>query len=145
MGSTILIRLQIRGDSPEPVSCAKKLLRQNAGNDCLRCISLIKCSKCGSSNKDDSKFCASCGSTLYAERVKKRDDCFGPSEPEKACFGLPYGGIIIGIVIGLFIVILGIAQLLGQDIGAYIGPFILILIGVLIVAGAIYGMSKRRY
>jgi len=31
------------------------------------------------------------------------------------------------------------------DINKYIGPFILILIGVLIVAGAIYGMSRRRY
>ena len=58
---------------------------------------------------------------------------------------MPYGGILIGIVIGLFIVILGIAQLLNVNISAYIGPFILILIGVLIVAGAIYGMSKRRY
>jgi len=109
------------------------------------CINLIKCPKCGSDNKDDSKFCASCGSALYVERVKRRDDCFGPNEPEKACFGLPYGGIVIGIVIGLFIVILGIAQLLDVNISAYIGPFILILIGVLIVVGAIYGMSRRKY
>ena len=58
---------------------------------------------------------------------------------------MPYGGVIIGIVIGLFIVILGLAQLAGQNISAYIGPFILILIGVLIVVGAIYGLSKRRY
>jgi hypothetical protein len=58
---------------------------------------------------------------------------------------LPYGGLIIGIVIGLFIVILGLAQLYSIDINKYIGPFILILIGVLIVAGAIYGMSRRRY
>ena len=110
-----------------------------------RCISLIKCPKCGSDNKDDSKFCASCGSALYVERVKRRDDCFGPSEPEKACFGLPYGGIIIGIIIGLFIVILGIAQIANLQINQYIGPLILILIGVLIVAGALYGMSKRKY
>ncbi len=130
---------------PEAMSCAKKLLKQNAGNECLRCINLIKCQKCGSNNKDDSRFCASCGSALYAERVKKRDDCFGQSEPEKACFGLPYGGVIIGIIIGLFIVILGLAQLYNLEINQYIGPFILILIGVLIVVGAIYGMSRRKY
>jgi uncharacterized protein YacL len=53
--------------------------------------------------------------------------------------------VIIGIIIGLFIVILGLAQLFGQNVSAYIGPFILILIGILIVAGTIYGMSKRRY
>ena len=58
---------------------------------------------------------------------------------------MPHGGVIIGIVIGLFIVILGLAQLAGQNISTYIGPFILILIGVLIVAGAIYGLSRRRY
>jgi hypothetical protein len=58
---------------------------------------------------------------------------------------LPYGGVIIGIVIGLFIVILGLAMIYNLEINKYIGPFILILIGVLIVAGAIYGMSKRRY
>jgi hypothetical protein len=77
--------------------------------------------------------------------VKRRDDCFGPSEPERACFGLPYGGVIIGIIIGLFIVILGLTQLAGLNISTYIGPFILILIGVLVVAGALYGMSRRRY
>jgi uncharacterized membrane protein YvbJ len=140
----ILIRLEIHATRPE-AALAKKLLRQNVENECLRCINLITCPKCGSSNKDDSRFCASCGSALYVERAKKRDDCFGPNEPEKACFGLPYGGVIIGIVIGLFIVILGLAQLAGQNISAYIGPFILILIGVLIVVGAIYGLSKRRY
>jgi hypothetical protein len=106
---------------------------------------MIKCPKCGSDNKDDSKFCASCGSALYVERVKRRDDCFGPSEPERACFGLPYGGVIIGIIIGLFIVILGLTQLAGLNISTYIGPFILILIGVLVIAGALYGMSRRRY
>jgi len=106
---------------------------------------LVNCSKCGVANRDDAKFCVSCGSMLSAERVKKRDDCFGSSEPEKACFGLPYGGVIVGIVIGLFIVIWGLAQLAGQSVSQYIGPLILIMIGVLIVAGAIYGLSRRRY
>ena len=58
---------------------------------------------------------------------------------------MPYGGVIIGIIIGLFIIILGLAQLAGQNIAAYIGPFILILIGVLVLAGAIYRLSRRRY
>ena len=106
---------------------------------------MVNCSKCGVANRDDAKFCVSCGSMLSAERVKKRDDCFGSSEPEKACFGLPYGGVIVGIVIGLFIVIWGLAQLAGQSVSQYIGPFILIMIGVLIVAGAIYGLSRRKY
>jgi high-affinity Fe2+/Pb2+ permease len=90
------------------------------------------------------KFRFSYDSTLSVQRAK-RDDCFGPNEPEKACFGLPYGGVIIGIVIGVFIIILGLAQLAGQNVSAHIGPFILILIGVLVLAGAIYGLSRRRH
>jgi uncharacterized membrane protein YvbJ len=72
---------------------------------------LVNCPKCGVANKDDARFCVSCGSTLYVERAKKRDDCFGPSEPEKACFGLPYGGVIVGVIIGLLIVLWGLVQL----------------------------------
>jgi len=104
---------------------------------------LVNCPKCGVANKDDAKFCVSCGSMLYVERARKRNDCFGPSEPEKACFGLPYGGVIVGIIIGLFIVLWGLAQLFNLSIDIW--PLILILVGVLVVAGAIYGLSRRRY
>jgi amino acid transporter len=52
--------------------------------------------------------------------------------------------VIIGIIVGIFLVILGLAQLTGQNLAPYIGPLILVLIGALIVAGAIYGMSRRR-
>jgi len=111
-------------------------------------IAVVNCSKCGAKNADDAKFCVSCGATLYPERSRERreDECFGPRGPQEECFGLPHGGAIAGIIIGLFIVILGLALFLGQNISQLIGPFVLMLIGALIVAGAIYGLSRRgRY
>lgn len=62
---------------------------------------------------------------------------------EKECFGLPYGGAIVGILFGIMIVIFGISWLLDIDIWANIGPIMAIMFGILIVAGAIYGLTRR--
>ncbi|UCC33909.1 MAG: hypothetical protein JSW53_02595 [Candidatus Bathyarchaeota archaeon] len=64
-------------------------------------------------------------------------------ERRQECFGLPYGGAIVGIMIGVIIIIAGISWLLGIDIWENIWPFIAIFFGVLIVAGAIYGLTRR--
>jgi hypothetical protein len=64
------------------------------------------------------------------------------------CFGLPHGGTIFGLIIGSIIVLSGIIFLL-QETGVIVEgfdvmwPFIIIVFGVLIVAGAIYGMTRR--
>jgi ribosomal protein L40E len=106
---------------------------------------MVTCTKCGAQNDDDAKFCVNCGSVLEVRRERHRDTCFGHPEGriERECFGLPYGGAIVGALIGLFIIISGTAMLLGQDISRFIGPFIVIVIGLLIVAGAIYGILRR--
>lgn len=57
-------------------------------------------------------------------------------------FGLPHGGIIVGLFIGLMLVIFGLGNLFGWKID--FGPLVMIVIGVLIVAGALYGLSRRR-
>jgi len=58
------------------------------------------------------------------------------------CFGLPRGGAIFGLFIGLIIIIVGLQQLFGWQID--VGPFAIIIFGILIIAGAIYGLSRRR-
>lgn len=114
----------------------------------MEIIAMVYCTKCGMKNEDDSKFCLNCGAALHPEeKAESREDtCFGRPERhvEEECFGLPYGGMIIGVIFGVFIVLLGLAIALGQDIGRFIGPFILIVIGLLVVAGALYSLSRRR-
>ena len=61
---------------------------------------------------------------------------------EDECFGLPGGGSIIGIIFGLIIVLFGIRELFGWNVD--FGPFITIIIGVLILAGALYQQNKRK-
>ena len=58
------------------------------------------------------------------------------------CFGLPRGGSIFGLVIGIIIVFVGLQQIYGWDID--IGPLAIIIFGLLIFAGAIYGFTRRR-
>jgi hypothetical protein len=66
---------------------------------------------------------------------------------EQECFGLPHGGAIVGIAIGAIILIWGFitfAQQTGvitQTVNVW--PIALIIFGILIVIGAIYGLSRR--
>jgi tetrahydromethanopterin S-methyltransferase subunit E len=114
-------------------------------NDVEEVLFMVTCTKCGAQNDEGAKFCVSCGARLEVVREKHRDTCFGQPRGriENECFGLPYGGAIIGIIIGMFILLYGIAMLLGQDLSRYTGPFFVIIIGLLIVAGAIYGILRR--
>jgi len=76
-------------------------------------------------------------------KERRSGQCFGAREKrEDECFGLPRGGAIFGLVIGALIIILGLQQLFGWEID--IGPFAIIIVGVLIVAGAIYTFTRRK-
>lgn len=107
---------------------------------------MVTCPKCGAKNPDEARFCVSCGGALFSmEGERKRGGtCFGQPEKrvEDECFGLPHGGAIAGLIIGIIIILFGLVNIFGWrvDIGAYIP----IIIGILIVAGAIYGLSRRR-
>ena len=109
---------------------------------------MVTCSRCGTKNEDDAKFCINCGAALYPVRARERrgDTCFGRPERRvgEECFGLPYGGAIVGVVVGIFIIILGLAIAFGVNIERWIGPFILITIGLLIIAVVVYGLMRQR-
>jgi len=111
---------------------------------------MVYCPKCGTQNKEDAKFCVKCGAELSPEkRTEKReeDTCFGPREKrvEEECFGIPHGGAIAGIIFGAIIILIGMAIALGvQDVGRWIWPFILVVGGLLIIIGAIYGLRRRQ-
>lgn len=117
---------------------------------------MVYCSKCGAKNEDDAEICAKCGASLYGtKRVSTHRDnmCFGSEEErhfEKECFGLPYGGAIVGLLFGVIILIFGAAWVISLSLGIeidvwkFIGPVMVIFIGALIIAGVIYGLSRRR-
>jgi len=107
---------------------------------------MVTCPKCGTKNPDEASFCVSCGAALnIMEGERKRGStCFGQPDRrmEDECFGLPHGGSIVGIIIGIIIIIFGLGNLFGWKID--LGPLVMIIIGVLIVAGALYGFTRRR-
>jgi amino acid transporter len=61
---------------------------------------------------------------------------------ENECFGLPNGGSIAGLVIGLIIILWGLTAVLGIDFPLW--ALIIIIFGTLMVAGALYSISRRH-
>ena len=102
---------------------------------------LAYCTKCGFKNEDDVDHCTKCGAPLQLSRTERRTM---RKKREDECFGLPHGGIIVGIIFGVFIILWAVGALLGWSIWDYFWPIILVTFGVLIVAGAIYSMRKKR-
>jgi uncharacterized membrane protein YvbJ len=120
---------------------------------------MVYCVKCGTKNPDDAKVCSKCGAPLYAageeaqERRTERE-CFGTRmgrEPrrrvEEECFGIPKGGAVVGLAIGIIILLAGCIWLMQQagviptTVQAW--PFAVIIFGILIIIGALYGFRRR--
>ena len=99
--------------------------------------------ECGAKNLDDVEVCAKCGVSLYStgEREHYR-------RVEDECFGIPRGGTVVGLAIGIIIILVGSiwflqqAELISPDVDVW--PFAVIIFGILILVGAIYGL-RRRY
>ncbi len=104
---------------------------------------MVYCVKCGTKNPDDANVCAQCGASLHP--VKKEEECFGVEREE--CFGIPHGGIIVGLAIGIIILLAGgiwllqQAQLIPKTVEIW--PFAVIIFGILIIVGALYGLRRR--
>jgi uncharacterized membrane protein YvbJ len=101
---------------------------------------MVYCTKCGTKNEEDAVVCVKCGASLVTRPSWRRER----KRPEEECFGLPHGGAIVGLIIGIIIILVGISQVLEIDLGKYIGALAIIVVGVLIVAGALYSYSRRR-
>lgn len=107
---------------------------------------MVYCPKCGTQNDDTADFCVKCGASLQTSTVSSRRRERRKAEQE--CFGLPHGGAIAGIVFGVIILIWGLTTLL-QQMGYIAATFefwylIIIVVGVLIVAGAIYSLTHSK-
>jgi hypothetical protein len=63
---------------------------------------------------------------------------------EDECFGLPHGGAIAGLVFGAIIILWGLSMVPGMLPADFpFWPAIVLIFGVLIIAGALYGISRR--
>jgi len=104
---------------------------------------MVYCTKCGAKNPDDVKVCSQCGAALYATEEHEQY-----RRIEQECFGIPRGGTIVGLAIGIIILLAGCvwilqqAELIPETVNVW--PFAIIIFGVLIVIGALYGL-RRRY
>lgn len=110
---------------------------------------MVRCQSCGKNNEDDAEFCAQCGAALYPSEKprKQRTDCFGKADaPEDECFGLPHGGAICGIIIGFFIILWAASYFIPEIQILWVNwwPLLLGILGVLIIAGALYSISRRQ-
>ena len=109
---------------------------------------MVYCKECGTNNDDTAELCSNCGASLRSRistsRRAERNECFGTSRRagRDECFGLPKGGSIFGIIIGIVIILVGAQSLMGWNIE--FGPFMIIIVGILIAAGALYQMNKRK-
>ena len=107
---------------------------------------MVYCPKCGTQNDDAADFCVKCGASLqtgtFSSRRRER------RKAEQECFGLPHGGAIAGIVIGVIILIWGGSELLKQsgviEQSFDFWWFIIIVFGILIVAGALYKITRPK-
>lgn len=99
---------------------------------------MVYCTKCGAKNDDDAVNCVKCNEPLISSRAARRER----RRKENECFGLPNGGAIFGIVFGLLIVLWGVSAFLEIELNWW--PFLVVVIGVLMVAGALYSMGRKR-
>ena len=111
---------------------------------------MVYCDNCGAENPDNMKFCGHCGKELYKPEPEappaKRSRL--ERKPEDECFGVPGGGMCCWIVVGIMMITSAIGTIMGWDItefwANYFGPVVFILIGSLIIVGAILDYRRRH-
>ncbi len=128
---------------------------------------MVYCTKCGTKNEEDVEYCIKCGANLevsrekrFERRAKEWGEEFGRRaeewgeqfgrRAEEQCFGLPHGGAIAGVLIGIIVIIVGLSWVPGlippevrEVTDPLFWPAIIIVVGALIVAGALYRYSRR--
>lgn len=98
------------------------------------------CEKCGTKNEDNADYCLKCGANLHTRtNVSRRQE---RKKAEQDCFGLPNGSAIGGIILGILILLWGLTMML--DIEFNFWYIILIILGILMVAGALYKVTRPK-
>jgi len=99
---------------------------------------MVYCTKCGAKNEEDALVCVKCGAPLQ----KAPSPPWKRKEFEEECFGIPHGGAVVGLVIGIIIILVGLSSLAGIKFEE-LWPLIIVIFGILVIVGALYGLSRR--
>jgi hypothetical protein len=127
---------------------------------------MATCPKCGSRVRDDMAFCPNCGASLRAEQTATQQTPPPPpryrnekaekdernekrEKGEKHEKRGPYGfiGPLIGGLVLIFIGMVAVLSIYYNVRSDVIWALFFIIIGILVIIGAIYGatMARRRY
>ena len=133
-------------------------------------MTLITCSKCETNNREDAVYCVKCGAKLevsreesWDKRMEKWGEDFGKRAEE---WGENFGrraeewgenlgrraekevlnvGVIFSIIIGAVLILVGIAWFSGIEVTRYFWSIIIIVFGLLVLTGVIYGLLRSRF
>ncbi len=101
---------------------------------------MVYCQKCGTKNEDNADYCIKCGANLQTgTHISQRHE---RKKAEEDCFGLPNGNAIGGIILGIVVLLWGLTMIL--DITFNFWYIILIIFGVLMIAGALYKITRQK-
>lgn len=101
---------------------------------------MVYCQKCGTKNEDNADYCLKCGANLQTgTHVSQRHE---RKKVEEDCFGLPNGNAIGGIILGIVILLWGLTTIL--DITFNFWYIIIIVFGILMIAGALYKITRSK-
>jgi len=118
---------------------------------------MIICNKCETKNEEDAIYCVKCGAKLEVSREEswdKRMEKWGEDFGKRAeRWGEDFGrraekealnvGAILGIIVGVAMILVGIAWFSGIAVARYFWPIIVIVFGLLVLAGVIYGLLRN--
>ena len=109
---------------------------------------MVYCHECGTKNEEDAEYCSKCGASLKESddrnrryRHHHRDRRY---RHRNEIFGLPNGGMIVGLLFGILLILFGVSAYYGVSLWRYLWPIIIVIVGILIIAGAISDYARRR-
>ena len=105
---------------------------------------MVYCEECGTKNDDEAEYCSKCGNPLKGDKHHHRSHDYRKRQRDE-CFGLPHGNIIGPIIFGVILILVGLSSVYGFDIWQYIWPALIVIIGLLIIIGAIYRARRPDY
>jgi uncharacterized membrane protein YvbJ len=109
---------------------------------------MVYCHECGTKNEENAEYCSKCGSSL--KESDDRDERYRHHHRDQRyrhrneCFGLPNGGMIVGLLFGILLILFGVSAYYGVSLWRYLWPIIIVIVGILIIAGAISDYARRR-
>ena len=109
---------------------------------------MVYCVKCGTQNPDEAEHYTRCRVLLYPEGKSGHYLQAQYRRTRDECFGIPGGGVFVGLAIGIIIILFGSiwflqqAELIPETVEIW--PFVVIIFGVFLILGAVYGL-RRRY